>query len=209
MPILGRRKCGEMATTLNPYGLPDRQWAFVQEYLIDLNATQAYVRAGYTCTLKAAEANAIRLLRKDKVVAALQAEKAKRAERVHLCQDAVLEEIYLLSHSDITNYTIDPQGNVVLVPGVHKRAMRAVASLQKKITPTEHGPQYETRIWLWNKPASVKMAGDHLGIFDSEALQSHDIQTAQAERSAAVAQAKAQLQAIRERHAQAQKVVPS
>ena len=43
--------------------------------------------------------------------------------------------------------------------------MRAIASLKKKIIHTESAVIYETEIKLWNKPASVRMAGEHLGLF--------------------------------------------
>ena len=45
------------------------------------------------------------------------------------------------------------------------QAMRAIASLRKKIIHTESTVIYETEIKLWNKPASVRMAGEHLGLF--------------------------------------------
>jgi hypothetical protein len=63
------------------------------------------------------------------------------------------------------NYVVDDEGNVGLRAGVHPGATRAIASLKKKILHTEAGTLYETEIRLWNKPASLKMAGDHLGVF--------------------------------------------
>ncbi len=46
--------------------LTAKQKTFVNEYLVDLNATAAYKRAGYTVRGNAAEANASRLLRNAK-----------------------------------------------------------------------------------------------------------------------------------------------
>lgn len=42
--------------------LSERQKAFIREYLLDLNATAAYKRAGYKCTGKAATAAAQQIL---------------------------------------------------------------------------------------------------------------------------------------------------
>lgn len=147
-----------------PPRLSPKQQCFVDEYLIDLNATQAYLRAGYAGRGNVAEASANRLLRNVKVAAAIAIAQAERAERVHLTQDAVLQEIALLSHSDIMHYVINDYGEVQVRDGVPPSATRALASLKKKITHSEAGVTYETEVRLWNKPASLKLAADHLGI---------------------------------------------
>ncbi|WP_093231797.1 terminase small subunit [Thermoflavimicrobium dichotomicum] len=59
--------------------LTPKQQRFVEEYLIDLNATQAAIRAGYS--KKTAEAIASRLLRNVKVQTAIQQAKKERSER--------------------------------------------------------------------------------------------------------------------------------
>jgi phage terminase small subunit len=71
--------------------LEPRQERFVQEYLIDLNATQAAIRAGYS--KKTARQQGDRLLSKAAVAAAIALAQAKRAERVEITQDYVLEKI--------------------------------------------------------------------------------------------------------------------
>lgn len=157
-----------MARKENPHGLTDQQWAFVQEYLVSLNATDAYRRAGYKARGRAAEASASRLLRHARVAAAIQAEKAKRAARLQLKQDAVLEEIALMTHSTIEHYQVDDYGNLTLAPGAPANAMRAVSGLKKRIIHSEHGVSYEVEFKLWNKPASTRMAGEHLDIFHQQ-----------------------------------------
>lgn len=66
-----------------------RQERFVAEYLIDLNATQAAIRAGYSA--KTAEHQGPRLLGYAQVVEAVKAAKEKRSERVEITQDHALE----------------------------------------------------------------------------------------------------------------------
>jgi phage terminase small subunit len=144
-------------------GLTPRQRRFVDEYLCDLNGKQAAIRAGYSP--KTAEVQASQTLRIPKVQTALAAAQRARGARVHLTQDAVLAELALLARSDVTDYMIDDQGNVALRAGAPPQAMRAVASLKKKVTHTDAGVSYETTITLWNKPAAVRMAGEHLGLF--------------------------------------------
>jgi phage terminase small subunit len=145
--------------------LAPRQQRFVEEYLRDLNGTAAYQRAGYAATPRVARSNAVRLLANASVQAAIAEAQASRAQRVHLTQDAVLHELKLLATSDIRHYLVDDRGDITLGDGAPPDAMRAVSSLKKKITHTETSVTYETTITLWSKPAAIKMAGEHLGVF--------------------------------------------
>ncbi len=71
--------------------LTDRQSRFVQEYLLDLNATQAAARAGYS--VKTANEQGARLLANVSVAQAVRQAQAARAERTQLTQDWVLERL--------------------------------------------------------------------------------------------------------------------
>lgn len=66
-----------------------KQERFVQEYLIDLNATQAAIRAGYS--EKTAEQYAHQLLKKPLVKEAIRDARAQRAEFVALTQEEIIE----------------------------------------------------------------------------------------------------------------------
>lgn len=68
--------------------LTDKQQRFVEEYLIDLNATQAAIRAGYA--EKTANREGSRLLSNVDIQEAIQEAQNKRAERVNVTQDDVL-----------------------------------------------------------------------------------------------------------------------
>ncbi len=80
-----RNSCGK--------GLNPRQSRFVDEYLVDMNATAAYKRAGYAARGKSAEANASRLLWSDKVQAELSRRMQERAEKVAVTQEWVLDRL--------------------------------------------------------------------------------------------------------------------
>lgn len=144
--------------------MTSKQQQFIAEYLIDLNATEAAKRAGYSA--KTAYSIGQQLLKKFEIQEAIKAAQLARSERTHITQDAVLQEIALLSHSDYTNYVIDDEGNLLVREGVNPLATRAVSSVKKKVTRSPEGDivSVETEFKLWNKPASVKMAGDHLGL---------------------------------------------
>ena len=84
---MGRRSRSGRPHSPGSSGRP-KQSAFIDEYLIDMNATAAYKRAGYTSTGKAAEANASRLIGSDKVKAELSCPMEERAEKVERPQNA-------------------------------------------------------------------------------------------------------------------------
>ena len=76
-----------MARPLTP-----RQAAFVQQYLVDLNATQAAIRAGYS--EKTAGRTAHENLKKPEIAQAIQEAQAERAERLEVTQDDVVRGLH-------------------------------------------------------------------------------------------------------------------
>ena len=79
--------------------LTAKQERFVAEYLIDLNATQAAIRAGYS--EKTAEQQGHQLLKKTLVAAAIAEAQAKRQTRTEITQDRVLAELARIGFADI------------------------------------------------------------------------------------------------------------
>ena len=71
--------------------LTPKQECFVEEYLIDLNATQAAMRAGYSA--KTAYAIGAENLSKPEISAAIAEAQAERSDRTNITQDYVLESI--------------------------------------------------------------------------------------------------------------------
>lgn len=79
--------------------LTAKQERFVAEYLIDLNATQAAIRAGYS--KQTADKQGSQLLGKTRVAAAIAGAKAKRNKRTEISQDRVVSELAKLGFYDI------------------------------------------------------------------------------------------------------------
>lgn len=73
--------------------LTDKQARFVEEYLVDLNATAAYLRAGYKCSEDAARINASKLLTNTNISQAVQTALAERSARTEITQDYVLANL--------------------------------------------------------------------------------------------------------------------
>jgi len=87
--------------------LNDKQRRFCEEYLVDLNATQAYLRAGYEVSEKTASTNSSRMLANAKVAAHIQALKKGRAERTGTDADMVVQqwrEIAMANPNDLMEF---------------------------------------------------------------------------------------------------------
>ena len=80
--------------------LTDRQERFCQEYLIDLNATQAYIRAGYSA--RTAHNCASRLMAKAGVRARIDELMAVRSRRTGVTQERVVRELARIAFVDPT-----------------------------------------------------------------------------------------------------------
>lgn len=72
-------------------GMNHRQQRFVDEYLIDLNATQAAIRAGYA--KGSAEVTGFRLLRNAKIAAIIDEKRAKAAENCEVTREWIIEQL--------------------------------------------------------------------------------------------------------------------
>lgn len=95
----------ETKLNLRNYGLTEQQIKFVSEYLIDLNRTGAYKRAGYKGEGNTAYVNATRMLRNAKVSRAITDALAERERRTEITQDAVLKIWWDIATADVNELT--------------------------------------------------------------------------------------------------------
>jgi len=106
--------------------LNEKQRRFVDEYLIDLNATQAAIRSGYSA--KTSNEQGARLLAKVSVQALLTERMKDREKRTEITQDSVLRDIESIK-KDAMQTIADKDGNMVMAN--HAAALKA-AELQGK-----------------------------------------------------------------------------
>lgn len=86
-------------------GLTDKQQRFVDEYLIDLNATQAAIRAGYS--EKTAAAIGAENLIKPNIQNAIQEAQAKRQEQTQIDAAYVLRRLVEIDQMDVLDIMDD------------------------------------------------------------------------------------------------------
>lgn len=109
--------------------LTPKQQRFVEEYLVDLNATQAAIRAGYSA--KTAEQQAFQLLQKTSVSAAIQAHRAQVSQRVGRTIDDIMADIGRVRDSAMQLVSDPETGADVMVS--YKDALKALELEGKRL----------------------------------------------------------------------------
>jgi phage terminase small subunit len=144
--------------------LTDRQQAFVDEYLLDLNARQAAIRAGYTTTKSSN--TGYNLLRLPKITAEIARRSAHRSEKTQISQERVLLEIARLAFND-PRRAFDDKG--VLLPIKDWPAEVAAAISSIKVVEVKDSQGEVTgelkEIKFWDKGKQLELAARHLGLF--------------------------------------------
>ncbi|MDR2820948.1 MAG: terminase small subunit [Desulfovibrio sp.] len=144
--------------------LTAKQRMFVAEYLVDLNATQAAIRAGYS--VKTAYHIGAELLQKTTVSEALQAALMKRERKTEITAEKVLLQYARFAFSDVRQLFSD---NGMLKPMSEwpDDAAAAVAGVET----VELGgdlPGVVRKVKLVDKRASLADVAKHLGMFTEQ-----------------------------------------
>src|SRR5580765_5000474 len=157
--------------TSQEIALTPQQEFFVQEFLIDVDAAKAALRAGFN------PGYGTHLLKTPYIANRLRVAMAQRLARIGATQDTVLHELSMLALSDITHYVIDDEGHVELAPGAPSGAMKAVQSVKRKVRIHYNkegeivGKDYDLELRLWDKPGSLKLLGKHAGLNFSDRME--------------------------------------
>jgi phage terminase small subunit len=152
-------------------GLTPKQKRFVDEYLIDLNATQAATRAGYSA--RTANEQGARLLAKVSVRSAVSAAKQKRAERTEITADRVLREYAKLAFLDPRAF-FDDAGHLIDVAKLPADVAAALAGMDvttERVGEDEEGrPQYAQirKVKFTDKKGALDSIARHLGMFNDK-----------------------------------------
>jgi phage terminase small subunit len=135
--------------------LTPKQQRFVDEYLIDLNGTQAVIRAGYSA--KGASVQACRLLANANIQAAVQAGRDGASRRTEITLDRVLKELAKIGFANMADY-IDKLEDL---ENLDRDLMAAVS----EVIVEDVGGVKRTRVKLLDKRAALVDLGKHLGAF--------------------------------------------
>lgn len=141
--------------------LTKKQQRFVEEYLIDLNATQAAIRAGYS--VQTAYSIGDENLKKPEINNAIAKEMAERSKRTGINQDRVvleLAKIAFLNLADVIN-----MDDATVKGEANRDDTAAISSVKVKRIPTEDSDILIREIKTYDKLKALELLGKHLGIF--------------------------------------------
>lgn len=146
--------------------LEKRQARFVEEYLIDLNATQAAIRAGYS--EKTAGAIGHENLKKPEIQEAIAVAMKERSDRTRITADRVLQEVARLAFFDIRK-AFNPDGSLKPIHALDDDTAAAIAGLEvSEVGSGEGSVAVLKKIKLSDKRASLELAGRHLQMWNDK-----------------------------------------
>lgn len=144
--------------------LTEKQRRFVDEYLIDLNATQAAIRAGYS--VKTAREQASQNLTKLNIQQAISEKMAERSKRTGVNQDRIVLELAKIAFVNAAD-VIDSD-DATIKAGATADDTAAIQSVKVKVIPTKEGEGVEREIRLNDKLKALELLGKHLGIWNDK-----------------------------------------
>jgi phage terminase small subunit len=149
-------------------GLTVKHKRFVEEYMIDKNATQAALRAGYS--KKTAHAIGHELLSKPHVAAAIEAGLASLAKKSGITAERVIAELGKMGFADIRKI-FTPGGDLMEITDLDDDTAGAVVSVEVQTRPGNEDDdgnrpvEHVHKIRLADKRAALVDLGKHLGLW--------------------------------------------
>jgi phage terminase small subunit len=155
--------------------LTPKQQRFVAEYLIDLNATQAAQRAGYS--RRTANEQGARLLANVSVQAAVQAGKAQQLARVDVTAEGVVQELAGVGFSNVQRL-FRPTGELIPVHELPPAVAASIASIEVILKNAEAGDGKIDRVLkvrLWDKVRGLELLARRFGLLVDKVEISGDL----------------------------------
>lgn len=151
--------------------MTDQKRLFCKEYVVDLNATQAAIRAGYSAGEgnSSAQVQGSVLLSSPMVQALIQREHRASLNKVGLRAEDVIRELKSIAFSDV-RLLVDGNNEPVALRSLPDEVASAVASVS---VDSDGRGGTRTRIKTWDKTTALKLLIDRL----LPAVQAHVVMT--------------------------------
>jgi len=157
------------------FEITDKMRQFVDEYLIDLNGTQAAIRAGYSEST--AQEQSSQLLARPDIRALIEQAQKDRVDRVQINQDTTVNELKTIAFSDVADFVIVKEGGVIEqrpFNELKKEQTRCVKRIKQTVRTAQSSDGtviHQTAVLeleLYDKVKSLELLGRHLGIFNDK-----------------------------------------
>ena len=146
------------------------QRRFVQEYKVDLNATQAAIRAGYSENTAYSQGHD--LLKKPEISEAIEHELEMCCERTRVTKDKIIRELARIGFANVGKILDDAKGG--LLDGLSEDDLASISSVKTKTIKNRGGndddDEYmiEREIKFHDKGKALEQLGRHLGMFNDK-----------------------------------------
>jgi phage terminase small subunit len=141
--------------------LSPKQIRFIDEYLIDFNASAAAIRAGYS--KKTAHSIGFENLRKPEIQQAIQAKQKELAHKAGVTRERIVEEAARLSFSDLRKL-FDVDGNLKPLHELDDATAAAISSVELQVSGNGDDVVMTKKIKLWDKNSALDKLLKHLGM---------------------------------------------
>lgn len=162
--------------------LTEKQKRFCDEYLIDLNATQAAIRAGYSP--KGMNKRVTRMMANEGIMNYIQQHMKDREKRTEITQDKVLKELAAIAFSNGSNYAkvvekkaynekgepiIDEEtGQQLTYKVVDMVLTDELSDIDKKAIASIKRGKNGIEVSTCDKVRALELLGRHLGMFTNK-----------------------------------------
>ena len=164
--------------------LTDKQRRFCEEYIVDLNATQAAIRAEYS--EKTAYSMGQRLLKKVEAQEYIKQLKEERAARTQIEADRVIYELSLIAFSNAADYAavveremtvevdghhiklLDDDGNPIMYRTVEPVLTKDLTADQKRALAVIKKGRDGFEVRPYDKVRALELLGKHIGLFEEK-----------------------------------------
>lgn len=148
-----------------------KQKIFCEEYLIDLNATQAAIRAGYSP--KTAYSIGNELLNKPELRTHIDKAIAARSARTGVNADRVIRELARVAFVNPTEI-VDPDTARVRETATDDDKA-AISAVKVKVSQGENSDSVEREVRFADKLKALELLGKHIGMFKDKVEVSGDV----------------------------------
>lgn len=153
----------DVQNVLQKDDLTAKQDIFCREYLVDLNATQAAIRAGYS--KETAQQMGSENLSKPVIQRRISSYMRERISRIDITQEMVIRELCKIAFANIKEFLhLDEEGNTRFIDFDEVDSDKATAISEVTVMYTQTGNK-KTKLKMHDKMEALKLIGQHLGMF--------------------------------------------
>ena len=143
--------------------LTNKQQRFVEEYMIDLNATQAAIRAGYSP--KYADREGHKLVENSRVSEAISIAMAERSRRTGINQDRIVNELAKIAFVNMLDI-VDEEGRIR--SDATEEDLACIESIKHKESSSINGDSTEREVKIASKLKALELLGKHVGMWNDK-----------------------------------------